>query len=254
MESFSSTPCPHQIDERSCFERIAPFKGRRRGHHARVRANGDERAGVRVRHAGGHHAASRPLPDPAGGTHAVVVGRSPILGKPVAMMLLNANATVTICHSKTQGLSETGEGRRHRHRRRRQAGVHQGRLDQGRRRGGGRRVSPWQCRGYRACTRHCAVLRLYPRAGWSGPDDNRHAHSPDGGSGGSRAGDLRRPSPAREPSFACGHGQRQPRLARRAACVHLNGPSSTGSARDRPREAPPRRAGASTGPAGAGGP
>ena len=37
--------------------------------------------------------------------HAVVVGRSPILGKPVAMMLLNANATVTICHSKTEGLA-----------------------------------------------------------------------------------------------------------------------------------------------------
>ena len=40
------------------------------------------------------------------GRHAVVVGRSPILGKPVAMMLLNANATVTVCHSKTQGLSD----------------------------------------------------------------------------------------------------------------------------------------------------
>jgi methylenetetrahydrofolate dehydrogenase (NADP+)/methenyltetrahydrofolate cyclohydrolase len=38
------------------------------------------------------------------GNHAVVVGRSPILGKPVAMMLLNANATVTICHSKTRDL------------------------------------------------------------------------------------------------------------------------------------------------------
>ena len=40
------------------------------------------------------------------GKHAVVVGRSPILGKPMAMMLLNANATVTICHSKTQNLAE----------------------------------------------------------------------------------------------------------------------------------------------------
>lgn len=40
------------------------------------------------------------------GKHAVVVGRSPILGKPMAMMLLNANATVTICHSKTQNLPE----------------------------------------------------------------------------------------------------------------------------------------------------
>jgi methylenetetrahydrofolate dehydrogenase (NADP+) / methenyltetrahydrofolate cyclohydrolase len=39
------------------------------------------------------------------GKHAVVVGRSPILGKPMAMMLLNANATVTICHSRTQNLS-----------------------------------------------------------------------------------------------------------------------------------------------------
>lgn len=38
------------------------------------------------------------------GLHAVVVGRSPILGKPMAMMLLGANATVTICHSRTQGL------------------------------------------------------------------------------------------------------------------------------------------------------
>ena len=41
---------------------------------------------------------------PLSGKHAVVVGRSPILGKPMAMMLLNANATVTICHSKTEGL------------------------------------------------------------------------------------------------------------------------------------------------------
>jgi len=38
------------------------------------------------------------------GKNAVVVGRSPILGKPMAMMLLNANATVTICHSKTKNL------------------------------------------------------------------------------------------------------------------------------------------------------
>ncbi len=35
------------------------------------------------------------------GLNAVVVGRSPILGKPMAMMLLNLNATVTICHSRT---------------------------------------------------------------------------------------------------------------------------------------------------------
>ncbi|WP_439509366.1 bifunctional methylenetetrahydrofolate dehydrogenase/methenyltetrahydrofolate cyclohydrolase FolD [Marinimicrobium koreense] len=40
------------------------------------------------------------------GKHAVVVGRSAILGKPMAMMLLGANATVTICHSRTKNLPE----------------------------------------------------------------------------------------------------------------------------------------------------
>jgi methylenetetrahydrofolate dehydrogenase (NADP+)/methenyltetrahydrofolate cyclohydrolase len=40
------------------------------------------------------------------GKNAVVVGRSPILGKPMAMMLLSKNATVTICHSRTTNLQE----------------------------------------------------------------------------------------------------------------------------------------------------
>ncbi|CAM3589500.1 bifunctional 5,10-methylenetetrahydrofolate dehydrogenase/5,10-methenyltetrahydrofolate cyclohydrolase [Marinicrinis lubricantis] len=40
------------------------------------------------------------------GKHAVVVGRSNIVGKPVAMLLLQENATVTICHSKTENLAE----------------------------------------------------------------------------------------------------------------------------------------------------
>lgn len=40
------------------------------------------------------------------GKEVVVVGRSAILGKPVAMLLLNENATVTICHSKTKDLPE----------------------------------------------------------------------------------------------------------------------------------------------------
>ena len=40
------------------------------------------------------------------GKNAVVIGRSPILGKPMAMMLLNENATVTICHSRTQNLAD----------------------------------------------------------------------------------------------------------------------------------------------------
>jgi methylenetetrahydrofolate dehydrogenase (NADP+)/methenyltetrahydrofolate cyclohydrolase len=40
------------------------------------------------------------------GKHAVVVGRSNIVGKPMAIMLLNKHATVTICHSKTENLKE----------------------------------------------------------------------------------------------------------------------------------------------------
>jgi methylenetetrahydrofolate dehydrogenase (NADP+)/methenyltetrahydrofolate cyclohydrolase len=43
---------------------------------------------------------------PISGRHAVVVGRSDIVGKPVSMLLLHQNATVTICHSKTQNLAE----------------------------------------------------------------------------------------------------------------------------------------------------
>ena len=43
--------------------------------------------------------------DPAG-KHAVVVGRSPILGKPVGMLLLGRNATVTYCHSRTRDLPD----------------------------------------------------------------------------------------------------------------------------------------------------
>lgn len=43
--------------------------------------------------------------DPTG-KHAVVLGRSETVGKPMAMLLLNANATVTICHSKTKNLTE----------------------------------------------------------------------------------------------------------------------------------------------------
>jgi methylenetetrahydrofolate dehydrogenase (NADP+)/methenyltetrahydrofolate cyclohydrolase len=43
---------------------------------------------------------------PIRGQHAVVVGRSDLVGKPAAMLLLHQNATVTICHSKTQNLGE----------------------------------------------------------------------------------------------------------------------------------------------------
>jgi methylenetetrahydrofolate dehydrogenase (NADP+)/methenyltetrahydrofolate cyclohydrolase len=97
-------PVPAQIDERRCFDRIALRKD-----VDGVTALGFGRMAMNERAYGSA--------TPAGimrllehyrielaGRHAVVVGRSPILGKPVAMMLLNANATVTLCHSRTQNL------------------------------------------------------------------------------------------------------------------------------------------------------
>ena len=50
---------------------------------------------------------------PIAGQDAVVVGRSDIVGKPAAMLLLNANATVTVCHSKTRDLPGSLPPRRH---------------------------------------------------------------------------------------------------------------------------------------------
>jgi methylenetetrahydrofolate dehydrogenase (NADP+)/methenyltetrahydrofolate cyclohydrolase len=99
-------PVPAQIDERRCFDSISLEK---------------DVDGVTC-HGFGRMAMQEPAfgsATPAGimrllahygisleGKHAVVVGRSPILGKPMAMMLLNANATVTICHSRTRGLAQ----------------------------------------------------------------------------------------------------------------------------------------------------
>ncbi len=98
-------PVPPQIDERRAFDRIALDKD----------VDGVTSLGF-GRMAMGQPAYPSATPGgimrllryyqiPLEGKHAVVVGRSPILGKPVAMLLLNANATVTICHSRTQDLA-----------------------------------------------------------------------------------------------------------------------------------------------------
>lgn len=97
-------PVPSQIDERACFDRIALEKD----------VDGVTCLGF-GRMAMGESAYGSATPagiirliDHYGidveGKHAVVIGRSPILGKPVSLMLLNKNATVTICHSRTQDL------------------------------------------------------------------------------------------------------------------------------------------------------
>ena len=99
-------PVPDQINERKCFERISIEKD-----VDGVTCLGFGRMSMDLSAYGSC--------TPAGimrilefydvdisGMNAVVVGRSPILGKPMAMMLLNKNATVTICHSRTKELED----------------------------------------------------------------------------------------------------------------------------------------------------
>lgn len=99
-------PVPAQIDERACFDEIALSKD----------VDGVTCLGF-GRMAMGERAYGSATPQgimhllnhynvPLAGKHAVVVGRSAILGKPMAMMLLNTNCTVTICHSKTANLAD----------------------------------------------------------------------------------------------------------------------------------------------------
>ncbi|HEV2277390.1 MAG TPA: bifunctional methylenetetrahydrofolate dehydrogenase/methenyltetrahydrofolate cyclohydrolase FolD [Acidobacteriaceae bacterium] len=99
-------PVPKQIDERACFDRIALAKD-----VDGVTAHGFGRMAMDEPAYGSATPAGimrllRHYQIPIEGREAVVVGRSPILGRPMAMMLLAANATVTICHSRTKNLSE----------------------------------------------------------------------------------------------------------------------------------------------------
>ncbi|MBD2844361.1 bifunctional 5,10-methylene-tetrahydrofolate dehydrogenase/5,10-methylene-tetrahydrofolate cyclohydrolase [Paenibacillus sp. IB182496] len=97
-------PVPPQIDERRAFDAIAPLKD----------VDGVTTLGFGQTAFG---FARYPSCTPAAimallehyridlrGRHAVVIGRSPILGKPAAMLLLERNATVTVCHSHTSEL------------------------------------------------------------------------------------------------------------------------------------------------------
>ncbi|HEX4068224.1 MAG TPA: bifunctional methylenetetrahydrofolate dehydrogenase/methenyltetrahydrofolate cyclohydrolase FolD [Acidobacteriaceae bacterium] len=99
-------PVPKQIDERVCFDRIALDKD-----VDGVTAHGFGRMAMDEPAYGSATPAGimrllRRYEIPLTGREAVVVGRSPILGRPMAMMLLAANATVTICHSRTKNLAE----------------------------------------------------------------------------------------------------------------------------------------------------
>ncbi len=99
-------PVPKQIDERACFDRIALAKdvdGVTSLGFGRM-AMGEAAYGSAT--PGGIMRMFRHYGIAIEGKEAVVVGRSPILGRPMAMMLLGANATVTICHSRTSNLPE----------------------------------------------------------------------------------------------------------------------------------------------------
>ncbi|MES2719655.1 MAG: bifunctional methylenetetrahydrofolate dehydrogenase/methenyltetrahydrofolate cyclohydrolase FolD [Pseudomonadota bacterium] len=98
-------PVPHQIDERACFDAIALEKD-----VDGVTCLGFGRMAMGERAYGSATPAGimtllKHYGIALAGKHAVVVGRSAILGKPMAMMLLGADCTVTICHSKTQNLA-----------------------------------------------------------------------------------------------------------------------------------------------------
>lgn len=99
-------PVPSQIDERACFDAIALEKdvdGVTCLGFGRM-SMGEEAYGCATPK--GIMRLLEAYDIDMSGKHAVVVGRSPILGKPMALMLLNANATVTICHSRTENLAD----------------------------------------------------------------------------------------------------------------------------------------------------
>jgi methylenetetrahydrofolate dehydrogenase (NADP+) / methenyltetrahydrofolate cyclohydrolase len=97
-------PVPAPIDERAAFEAIAPHKDVDgvTMHSFAAMAFGD-RGFASATPAGIMRLLDAYQVDPVG-QHAVVIGRSPILGKPVGMLLLGRNATVTYCHSRTVDL------------------------------------------------------------------------------------------------------------------------------------------------------
>lgn len=98
-------PMPPQVDERQVFEAITPMKDVDgvTGASFAAMALGDK--GFASCTPGGiMHLLDAYGVDPSG-QRAVVVGRSPILGKPIGMLLLARDATVTYCHSKTADLA-----------------------------------------------------------------------------------------------------------------------------------------------------
>jgi len=99
-------PLPEQIDENVILERINPEKDVDGFHPVNVgRLSQGQKSLAPCTPAGVIEILKRSNIEIAG-KHAVIVGRSNIVGKPMAMLLLQENATVTICHSRTTNLAE----------------------------------------------------------------------------------------------------------------------------------------------------
>jgi methylenetetrahydrofolate dehydrogenase (NADP+) / methenyltetrahydrofolate cyclohydrolase len=97
-------PLPQQVDAKRVLMEVDPAKDVDGFHPLNVGFLSTQRPGLVPCTPAGIMEIVKRSNIPIAGQEAVVVGRSDIVGKPTAMLLLNANATVTVCHSKTRDL------------------------------------------------------------------------------------------------------------------------------------------------------
>ena len=97
-------PLPKQVDAKAVLLAVSPQKDVDGFHPMNVGNLSTQRPGLVPCTPLGCMEILKRSNIPIAGMNAVVVGRSDIVGKPVAMLLLNDNATVTVCHSKTRDL------------------------------------------------------------------------------------------------------------------------------------------------------
>jgi methylenetetrahydrofolate dehydrogenase (NADP+)/methenyltetrahydrofolate cyclohydrolase len=100
------SPLPKQVDKRRILVSMQPDKDVDGFHPFNVGSLVADIPAPRACTPAGIMELLRRYEIPVTGKHAVVVGRSDIVGKPMALLLLHQNATVTICHSKTSNLAE----------------------------------------------------------------------------------------------------------------------------------------------------
>ena len=97
-------PLPPQVDSKKILMAVDPAKDVDGFHPVNVGFLSTQRPGLVPCTPAGIIEILKRSGIPIAGQEAVVVGRSDIVGKPVAMLLINGNATVTVCHSKTRDL------------------------------------------------------------------------------------------------------------------------------------------------------